>query len=67
MALLCASRATPVDSGGTGRCGDAPSEGTGLRLHLPHDSGRAEVEDFIREVYARCAWGASASSTGWRR
>lgn len=34
------------------------TEGTALRLHLPEDARRAEVEDFIRGVYQR-HYGAS--------
>ena len=47
MAMLCASRATPGDTGGR------PAEAAPLRVHLPHDPQRGTVEDFIRGVYAR--------------
>jgi hypothetical protein len=55
MALLCAPRIARESL--TGR----PADGAALRLHLPEDPQRAEVEDFIRAVYRR-HYGASVQS-----
>lgn len=53
MALLSASRRLrPEGAAGS------PADGAPLRLHLPEDPCRAEVEDFIRGVYHR-HYGAS--------
>ena len=53
MALLSASRRLRPET-----AAGSTAEGAALRLHLPQDSGRAEVEDFIRGVYRR-HYGAS--------